>query len=241
MEFIAINTDIQALRVSSAPNQIVIGEKITKGHGAGANPEIGARAAEENLEDIKAALAGTDMVFITSGMGGGTGTGAAPIVARVAKEMGILTVGIVTKPFAFEGKRRMEQAEAGIANLEDYVDSLVIIPNERLSKHKEYLFSYNGLSVKLKYQDIIYIEKDEKNLVYHTKKGLFYERCSIAQKAEEMEAFDIIRINSGILVNYEYIFRIMQDEVELLDHTKLPISRARRNYVSDFVRSKAQR
>ena len=113
--------------------------------------------------------------------------------------------------------------------------------NERLSKHKEYLFSYNGLSVKLKYQDIIYIEKDEKNLVYHTKKGLFYERCSIAQKAEEMEAYDIIRINSGILVNYEYIFRIMQDEVELLDHTKLPISRARRNYVSDFVRSKAQR
>lgn len=132
VEFIAINTDLQALRVSSAPNQIVIGEKITKGHGAGANPEIGARAAEENLEDIKAALAGTDMVFITSGMGGGTGTGAAPIVARVAKEMGILTVGIVTKPFAFEGKRRMEQAEAGIANLEDYVDSLVIIPNERL-------------------------------------------------------------------------------------------------------------
>ncbi|MBE6576318.1 MAG: cell division protein FtsZ [Ruminococcaceae bacterium] len=130
--FIAINTDVQALRVSNAPNQIVIGEKITKGHGAGANPEIGARAAEENLEDIKAALAGTDMVFITSGMGGGTGTGAAPIVARVAKEMGILTVGIVTKPFAFEGKRRMEQAEAGIANLEDYVDSLVIIPNERL-------------------------------------------------------------------------------------------------------------
>ena len=132
VEFIAINTDGQALRSSSAPNQIVIGEKITKGHGAGANPEIGARAAEENLEDIKAALAGTDMVFITSGMGGGTGTGAAPIVARVAKEMGILTVAIVTKPFGFEGKRRMEQAEAGIANLEDYVDSLVIIPNERL-------------------------------------------------------------------------------------------------------------
>lgn len=113
--------------------------------------------------------------------------------------------------------------------------------NERLGKHKEYLFSYNGLSVKLKYQDIIYIEKDEKNLVYHTKKGLFYERCSIAQKALEMEPFDIIRINSGILVNYEYIFRIMQDEVELLDHTRLPISRARKNYVSDFVRSKVQR
>ncbi len=132
VEFISINTDIQALRSSNSPNQVVIGEKITKGHGAGANPEIGARAAEENLEDIKAVLAGTDMVFITAGMGGGTGTGAAPIVARIAKEMGILTVGIVTKPFAFEGRRRMEQAEAGITNLEDYVDSLVIIPNERL-------------------------------------------------------------------------------------------------------------
>ena len=111
--------------------------------------------------------------------------------------------------------------------------------NDRLSKHKEYLISYNGLNVKLKYQDIIYIEKDDKNLIYHTKKGLFYERCSIAQKATELEEFDIIRINSGILVNYEYIFRIMQEEVELLDHTILPISRARRNYVSEFVKGKA--
>lgn len=134
VEFICVNTDKQALVHSSATNKIPIGEKITKGHGAGANPEVGARAAEENLEEIKNAINGADMVFITSGMGGGTGTGAAPVVARAAKEMGILTVGIVTKPFAFEGRRRMAQAEAGIENLSQYVDSLVVIPNERLAQ-----------------------------------------------------------------------------------------------------------
>ena len=132
VEFISINTDRQALRRSDAATQLVIGEKITKGFGAGANPSIGARAAEESMEEIKQILAGTDMVFITAGMGGGTGTGAAPIVARAAKEMGILTVGIVTKPFSFEGARRMNQAASGIAELEQYVDSLVVIPNERL-------------------------------------------------------------------------------------------------------------
>lgn len=132
VDFVSINTDRQALRKSEAPNQLVIGEKITKGFGAGANPQIGARAAEESIDDIRAMLEGTDMVFITAGMGGGTGTGAAPVVARVARELDILTVGIVTKPFAFEGKRRMEQAEAGIAELSQYVDSLVVIPNERL-------------------------------------------------------------------------------------------------------------
>ena len=137
VEFIAVNTDRQVLKNSSAPNQVVIGEKITKGHGAGANPEIGARAAEENLEDIKAALSGADMVFITTGMGGGTGTGAAPVVARAAREMDILTVGIVTKPFAFEGKKRMEAAEMGIANLSEFVDALVVIPNERLKQVSE--------------------------------------------------------------------------------------------------------
>lgn len=131
-DFIAINTDRQALSRSLAPTQLVIGEKITKGFGAGANPSIGARAAEESIDDIKAMLAGADMVFITAGMGGGTGTGAAPVVARVAQEMDILTIGIVTKPFAFEGKRRMEQAEEGIAEFGQYVDSLVVIPNERL-------------------------------------------------------------------------------------------------------------
>ncbi len=134
VEFICINTDKQALLHSSAPNKIPIGEKITKGHGAGANPDIGNRAAEESLEEIKNAIQGADMVFITTGMGGGTGTGAAPVVARAAKEMDILTVGIVTKPFAFEGRRRMMQAEAGIDNLSQFVDSLIVIPNERLAQ-----------------------------------------------------------------------------------------------------------
>ena len=137
VDFIAINTDKQVLVHSNATHKIPIGEKITKGHGAGSNPEIGGRAAEESIEEIKNAISGADMVFITAGMGGGTGTGAAPVVARVAREMGILTVGIVTKPFAFEGKRRMQQAEFGIANLSEFVDSLVIIPNERLKQVSE--------------------------------------------------------------------------------------------------------
>ena len=137
VDFIVVNTDKQALAHSSASHKIPIGEKITKGHGAGANPEIGQRAAEESIEEIKNSLNGADMVFVTTGMGGGTGTGAAPIVARIAQEMGILTIGIVTKPFSFEGKRRMEQADRGIANLRQYVDALVIIPNERLKQVSE--------------------------------------------------------------------------------------------------------
>ena len=134
VDFVSVNTDRQALRRSEAPSQLVIGEKITKGFGAGANPQIGARAAEESIDDIRSILDGTDMVFITAGMGGGTGTGAAPVVARAARELDILTVGIVTKPFAFEGKRRLDQAEAGIAELAQYVDSLIVIPNERLKQ-----------------------------------------------------------------------------------------------------------
>ena len=134
VEFVSINTDRQALNKNEATNQLVIGEKVTKGFGAGANPAIGERAAEESLEEIKDILTGADMVFITAGMGGGTGTGAAPVVARLAREMDILTVGIVTKPFAFEGKRRMTQAMAGIEALSQYVDSLIIIPNERLKQ-----------------------------------------------------------------------------------------------------------
>ncbi len=132
VEFISINTDKQALKYSAAQNQIVIGEKITRGFGAGANPGIGERSAEESIDEIKAALSGADMVFITAGMGGGTGTGAAPVVARVAHDMDILTVGVVTKPFSFEGKKRMDQALEGIEELNRYVDSLVVIPNERL-------------------------------------------------------------------------------------------------------------
>ena len=132
VEFIAVNTDAMALRKSTAPMKIMIGEKITKGRGAGANPEMGKGAAEENLEEIKKQLEGSDMLFITSGMGGGTGTGAAPVIAKLAKDMGILTIGIVTKPFAFEGKVRMNQAIEGINNLKEYVDSLVVIPNDKL-------------------------------------------------------------------------------------------------------------
>lgn len=132
VEFISINTDRQALILSQATHKVQIGDKLTHGQGAGANPEKGQRAAEESREEIADALKGTHMVFITAGMGGGTGTGAAPVIAAVAKELGILTVGIVTKPFAFEGKRRMEQAESGIMALREHVDSLVIIPNERL-------------------------------------------------------------------------------------------------------------
>ena len=134
VDFVSVNTDRQALRKSEAPSQLVIGEKITRGFGAGANPQIGERAAEESIEEIRSILEGTDMVFITAGMGGGTGTGAAPVVARIARELDILTVGIVTKPFLFEGKRRMEQAEAGISELAQYVDSLIVIPNERLKE-----------------------------------------------------------------------------------------------------------
>ncbi|MCQ2487376.1 MAG: cell division protein FtsZ [Clostridia bacterium] len=132
VEFVSINTDKHVLLQSQATHKIQIGEKVTKGQGAGARPEVGKRAAEESKDVIADALKGTDMVFITAGMGGGTGTGAAPVIAGIAKDMGILTVGIVTKPFGFEGKHRMAQAEDGIKELAQHVDSLVIIPNDRL-------------------------------------------------------------------------------------------------------------
>ena len=134
VEFIAVNTDSQAINTSCAAKKIVIGEKITRGKGAGSNPEIGKRSAEESIELVKEALNGADMVFITTGMGGGTGTGAAPVIAKAARDLGILTVGIVTKPFSFEGRRRMQQAEIGIAELSKHVDSLIVIPNERLKQ-----------------------------------------------------------------------------------------------------------
>ena len=132
VEFVAVNTDKQALAVSSATYKIQIGEKLTGGQGAGSNPDVGRKSAEESRGQVSKALEDTNMVFITAGMGGGTGTGAAPIVADIAKEADLLTVGVVTKPFNFEGKRRMEQAERGIEELRSKVDSLVIIPNERL-------------------------------------------------------------------------------------------------------------
>ena len=134
VDFITVNTDRLALNRSNAPAQLVIGEKLTGGRGAGARPEIGKRAAEESIDEIKSLLVDTDMVFVTAGMGGGTGTGAAPVVARIAKEMGILTIGIVTRPFSFEGKVRAANAEAGIADLAQFVDALVVIPNDKLKE-----------------------------------------------------------------------------------------------------------
>lgn len=132
VSFIAVNTDKQALARSKAETKIQIGEKLTKGLGAGGNPEVGQKSAEESLEDLEKHIVGSDMVFITCGMGGGTGTGAAPIIAKIAKDMGILTVGVVTKPFRFEGKKRGEHADLGIKFLKKYVDSLVVVPNDKL-------------------------------------------------------------------------------------------------------------
>ena len=132
VEFIAINTDAQALLMSDADVKLDVGRDLTRGLGAGADPELGRRAAEDHQEEIEQALAGADMVFVTAGEGGGTGTGGAPVVARIAKSIGALTVGIVTKPFAFEGKRRMSQAEVGVQALKDEVDTLIVVPNDRL-------------------------------------------------------------------------------------------------------------
>ena len=132
VEFIAVNTDKQALQLCKAPTLMQIGEKLTKGLGAGAQPEMGEKAAEESAEEIQAALKGADMVFITCGMGGGTGTGAAPVIAEIAQSLGALTVDIVTRPFSFESKRRMDNALAGIEELKEHVDTLIVIPNDRL-------------------------------------------------------------------------------------------------------------
>jgi len=132
VDFIAVNTDAQALLLCQAPNKLQIGENLTKGLGSGGNPDIGKQSAEESFEKIKEIIDGTDMLFLTSGMGGGTGTGATPIIAKAAKELGVLTVSVVTKPFAFEGTRRMVQAEDGIEELKDKVDTLIIIPNQRI-------------------------------------------------------------------------------------------------------------
>src|SRR5437667_4403676 len=132
IEFIAVNTDAQALLLTEAPHRIRIGDKLTRGLGAGGNPGVGAKAAEENAEELYEILKGSDMVFITAGMGGGTGTGASPIVAQIARELGALTVGVVTKPFAFEGNKRRTAAEEGIVNLKQNVDTLITVPNDRL-------------------------------------------------------------------------------------------------------------
>ena len=137
VDFIAVNTDRQALNKCLAETKVQIGEKLTRGLGAGANPEVGQRAAEETLDEITALMDGADMIFVTAGMGGGTGTGAAPIIAKAARDMGILTVGVVTKPFTFEGAKRRKQAELGVSFLKRYVDSLVIVPNDKLLQNCE--------------------------------------------------------------------------------------------------------
>jgi cell division protein FtsZ len=143
VEFIAVNTDSQALYLSKAEKKIQVGEKLTKGLGAGADPDIGMKAAEETADDIKRALQGADMVFVTAGMGGGTGTGGAPIIARIAKEIGALTVGVVTRPFTFEGRKRNLQADRGIQSLREAVDSLITIPNDRLLQVVEKNTAFN--------------------------------------------------------------------------------------------------
>ena len=132
VEFWAMNTDAQVLEMSSAPKKIQLGAKLTSGLGAGGDPSVGEKAAEESREDLLVALDGSDMVFVTAGMGGGTGTGAAPVVAKIAKELGALTIGVVTKPFGFEGKKRMNQAVAGLEKLKENVDALIVIPNDKL-------------------------------------------------------------------------------------------------------------
>ncbi|MCT9001125.1 cell division protein FtsZ [Microbacterium memoriense] len=132
VEFIAVNTDAQALLMSDADVKLDVGRELTRGLGAGADPEVGRRAAEDHAEEIEEALAGADMVFVTAGEGGGTGTGGAPVVARIAKSIGALTIGVVTKPFSFEGRRRQSQAEAGVAKLKEEVDTLIVVPNDRL-------------------------------------------------------------------------------------------------------------
>ncbi|WEG11657.1 cell division protein FtsZ [Pullulanibacillus sp. KACC 23026] len=132
VEFICVNTDAQALKLSKAPIKLQLGEKLTRGLGAGANPDIGKKAAEESRDQIEDLLSGADMVFVTAGMGGGTGTGAAPVIAEIAKDIGALTVGVVTRPFTFEGRKRSSQATGGIENLKEKVDTLIVIPNDRL-------------------------------------------------------------------------------------------------------------
>jgi cell division protein FtsZ len=160
VDFIAANTDAQALAANMAPNKLQLGENLTKGLGAGANPEVGRKAALEDVEKIREALRGADMVFITAGLGGGTGTGGGPVIAEVARELGALTVAIVTKPFHFEGKKRMKQAEEGLANLKMTADALITIPNQRL------------LSISGKSMTLIEAFKKADEVLYHAAKGI---------------------------------------------------------------------
>lgn len=227
VEFICINTDNQQLLSCKAPTCIRIGEKLTKGLGAGAKPEVGEKAAEENREDIAAALKGVEMIFVTCGMGGGTGTGAAPVVAEIAREMGILTVGVVTMPFNFEGSRRAKNAEGGIAKMSEVVDTLIVIKNEKLleimdrrttqpeafAKADEVLrqgvqgitdIIYNKLDVNLDFADLSTVMKDKGLAHIGIGVGTGDSRCIDAVKiAAESPLLDIsIEGATDLLINF---------------------------------------
>ncbi|MGO1580005.1 MAG: cell division protein FtsZ [Peptoniphilaceae bacterium] len=213
VEFIAFNTDRQALKSSLAEHKIQIGEKITKGLGAGANPDVGEQSAEESRDEIREVLEGADMVFITAGMGGGTGTGAAPIIADVAKELGLLTVGVVTKPFTFEGLKRAKSAERGIAALKDKVDTLVIIPNDRLLSISDKKTSFSkafemadeilkqgiqGISDLISVPNLINLDfADVKTIMYD--KGVAHMGIGVASGDERAVEAAKLAINSPLL------------------------------------------
>lgn len=213
VEFLAFNTDRQALKNSLADTKIQIGEKITKGLGAGANPDIGEESAEESRDEIRDALEGADMVFITAGMGGGTGTGAAPIIADVAKELGLLTVGVVTKPFTFEGLKRSKSAERGISALKDKVDTLVIIPNDRLLSISDKKTSFSqafemadeilkqgiqGISDLISIPNLINLDfADVKTIMYD--KGVAHMGIGVASGDERATEAAKLAINSPLL------------------------------------------
>ena len=187
VDFIGMNTDKQALQLCKAPKLLQIGEKLTKGLGAGAKPEIGERAAEESSEEISAALKGADMVFVTCGMGGGTGTGAAPMVAKLAKEMGILTVGVVTRPFRFEARTRMINAMGGIEKIKENVDTLIVIPNDKLLEIVDRR-SYRGRG---QYHIRRYVRRDQDGQLYrhghrHRARGYRGRRTAAVKNGDKL-------------------------------------------------------
>ena len=219
VDFVAVNTDKQALNASSANYKIQIGEKLTGGKGAGSNPEVGRKAAEESRNQMAKALENTDMVFITAGMGGGTGTGAAPVVAEIAREAGILTVGVVTKPFGFEGRRRMTQAEQGIEELRSKVDSLVIIPNERLKYATDQKITFaNAFEIadNLDFADVTAIMKDaglaHMGVGRAAGKGKAEEAAKMAISSPLLETS--INGARGVLINVTGSMDIGLEEVE---------------------------
>ena len=240
VDYISVNTDKHVLTKSKATQKIQIGEKVTGGKGAGAKPDIGKKAAEESEDAIAAALKGTDMVFITAGMGGGTGTGAAPVIAQMAKDSGILTVGIVTKPFAFEGKHRMDQAIEGINELAQHVDSLIVIPNERLKQVTDQKITFTnafevaddilrqGVSsitdlikvpglINLDFADITSVMKDAGHAHMGVGKASGKERAELAAKAAISSPLleTTIEGSMGVIINITASPDVTLDEVDI--------------------------